>query len=344
MGGGGFDVEVGQLDLVRQLFDRQQQHMAQIGSYVSEHCAASGAFSGLIMSTMRGHYTDCLDSATTGMGHGAQIASHCSDKTQQTQSTYLAMDRRAYERFAAQQAATGTKVAAYQPPPGGGVLGPPQDGWKKPSQWNTSDGTVGGRYAPDGRGAAGTTLGGTVRFLGKGTLSTDPTHSWNREPYNWREEGWEWKKWGGDKSLELANNGRARFDAWRAGRHGQTGQQRVAARYQGLSESYDHRYDQTHHLTGSHLPDGTHYEGARDPDGNVVNDKRPGSAWTHGLKDDFTVMGDAREAYGTATEAFKTGKELLGAAANDLHVHEVANGPSNSGSWTWSGNDKGGTW
>ncbi|MGZ4697678.1 MAG: hypothetical protein ACXVGT_09255, partial [Oryzihumus sp.] len=344
MGGGGYDVEIGQMDLAQQLFQRQQEHMAAVGSYVGKHCTASGAFDGLIMSTMRGHYTDCLSSATTGMGHGAEIAGHCSDKIQQTQHTYLAMDRKAYERFAAQQKAAGIKVGAYQPPAGGGVLGPPQEVWKQPSEWNTSDGKVDGNYVKDGWGAARTALGGTAQFLKKGTLSTDPTHNWNRQPYTWREEGWDWKKWGGDKTLELANNGRARWDAWRGGHHGQTGQERAAARYQGLSENYDHRYDQTHRLTGSHLPDGTRYEGAADADGNVVNDKRPGSAWTQGLKDDIKVMGEAKEAYGTVTEAAKAGQELYGAAANDIHVHEVAGGPSNSGSWTWSGKDKGGTW
>ena len=35
MGGGGFDVEMGQMDLAQQLFDRQQGHMAAIRGYVS---------------------------------------------------------------------------------------------------------------------------------------------------------------------------------------------------------------------------------------------------------------------------------------------------------------------
>ena len=337
MGGGGFDVEVGQMDLARQLFDRQQKHMTAIGEYVRSHCAASGAFSGWIMSTMRGHYTDCLDSATTGMGHGAEIAGHCSDKIQQTQKTYLAMDRRAYERFAAQQKAAGIKVAAYQAPPWGGVLGPAQDGFQ-PATASGDPGRVRSAW-----GAAGELGAVPAGLLKKGVPSTDPTHNWSRQPYNWREEGWDWKKWGGNTTLELANNGRSLLDNALAD-DGQTGQERAAARYQDLSDRYDRAFDRGHGFAGSRVPDGTRYEGAADADGNIVNDKRPGSAWTQGVKDDLKVANDAKEAYSTVTESFKAGKDLYDAAGDDLHVHQVASGPSNSGSYTWSENDKGGTW
>ena len=337
MGGGGFDVEIGQMDLVRQLFDRQQQHMTAISAYVRSNCTAAGAFSGWIMSTMHGHYTDCLDSATTGLGHGAGIAGHCSDKIQLTQKTYLAIDRRAYERFAAQQKAAGVKVAAYQPPPGGGVLGPPTDGYTAPLG-PAADGRVRSAW-----GAAGQAAGIPAGLLQKGVPGTDPTHNWNRQPYNWREEGWNWKKWGGNTTLELANNARTRVDDALAG-EGQTGQQRAAARHHGLSERYDRYYDRGHSFAGPHVPDGTRYEGAADADGTIVNDKRPGSAWTQGLKDDITVATDAKEAYDTVKESFKAGHELYTAASADIHVHQVAGGPSNSGAYTWSENDKGGTW
>jgi hypothetical protein len=336
MGGGGYDVEIGQMDLAQQLFQRQQQHMTAIGSYVSSNCAASGAFSGLIMSTMRGHYTDCLSSATTGMGHGAEIAGHCSDKIQQTQHTYLAMDRRAYERFAAQQKAAGIKVGAYQPPPGGGVLGPASESYTASS----AGGADGGRSFWGATKEVGAVPAGLMH---KGLSSTDPVHNWNRRGYNWREEGWEWKKWAGDKALKATNHTRAWLDD-RLADDGQTGQQRAAARYHDLGDRYDRAFDRGHSFAASHVPDGTHYAGASDADGNIVNDKRPGSAWTHGLKDDIKTVKDVQDAYGTVKDSIEAGKGLYEAVGNDIHVHEVASGPSNSGSYSWSKNDKGGTW
>ncbi|WP_406831432.1 hypothetical protein ABEG17_01220 [Pedococcus sp. KACC 23699] len=326
MGDGGFDVEIGQMDRAKQLFDRQQGHMAAINSYIGRTCTAPGAFRGL-MGLLQGHYSDTLASAQTGMTSGAGIAEHCSTKISQTQSTYLDKDRQAYDRFAAKEKAAGRTVAPYKPPAGGGPLGPAQQTFPGPKAGEAGSG-----------GSAVTYLTGTAKEIGKAGLQEALDRN---DPENRR-----------------ANPNR--LDQWRAGLYNRclygSGEGLDPAGGYRTGDDYSHNtrmqsgFDQGYHrgsrYAADHVPDGTAYTGAADQDGNITQNRRPGSAWA---SDEATAPVRAvtagQELYNETTDTIQAGTDLYDAYQTNQDVHHLADGPSNTGSRDWSTHDtKGGTW
>ena len=121
--GQNLDVEIADMDLIKQVFERQKDHLAKIGSYVDSTCTVPGALSG-VLSFVAGDYSGACDQAHQGYENGQTIASTCATKTGETKAALLETDRKQYERYAAHERALGHDVPPYTPPPGGGTLGP----------------------------------------------------------------------------------------------------------------------------------------------------------------------------------------------------------------------------
>lgn len=117
------DVEIADMDLIKQVFQRQQQHLAAISSYVDSTCRVPGALSG-VLSFVAGDYGSACDAAHQGFANGQKIATTCATKTDETKTSMLATDKVQYERYAAHERSLGHIVPAYTPPAGGGALGP----------------------------------------------------------------------------------------------------------------------------------------------------------------------------------------------------------------------------
>ncbi|HEX8970997.1 hypothetical protein [Oryzihumus sp.] len=339
MGGGGFDVEIGQMDLAQQLFDRQQGHMAAIRGYVSSTCSAPGAFRGL-MSLLHGHYSGCLSQAETGLDHGGQVAEHCASKIGLTRSTYLRMDKAAFDRFAEKEKAAGRTVAPYKPPVGGESLGPARDTVPLPPGYAKLS-----RYGADGydEGESAWAAGGKAALKG----------------------GWELTRESGKDAWAINDPETApepnRLDQWRAARynrrlHDQGGGAGLApAGGYRTGDDYSHEtrvqsgFDQGYHrgsrYAASHVPDGTAYSGAADQSGNITQNRRPGSAWAP------QELGAPVELVHQGQELWKNGHELVAgigdaqeAWAGQADAQRLADGPANTGGVNWATNDKGGTW
>lgn len=121
--GKNLDVEIADLDLIEQVFQRQRQHLAAIGSYVDSTCRVPGALSG-VLSFVAGDYGSACDAAHQGYVNGQTIAGTCASKATETKASMLETDRKQYERYAAHERALGHDVPPYTPPKGGGPLGP----------------------------------------------------------------------------------------------------------------------------------------------------------------------------------------------------------------------------
>lgn len=324
--GNGFDVEIGQMDLARQLFDRQRGHMTAINTYIGSTCTAPGAFRGL-MGLFQGHYSDTLASAQTGMTSGAGIAEHCSSKIDQTRENYLRQDRAAYDRFAAKEKAAGRTVAPYKPPAGGGPLGPAQSTFPGPKP-----GEAGG-----GASALGY-LGGTAKDLGKNAVDAAVDRN--------------------DAENRRANPNR--YDEWRAGRYNRglygtgegldpAGGYRTGDDYSHntrMQNGFDRGYYQGSRYAAGHVPDGTAYSGAADQDGNITQNRRPGSAWaTDEATAPVRAYNAGQELYDGVKGTVEAGQDLYDAYQTNQDVNHLADGPANTGSRDWATHDtKGGTW
>lgn len=121
--GQNLDVEIADMDLIKQVFTRQQEHLAAISSYVDSTCRVPGALSG-VLSFVAGDYSGACDTAHQGYANGQTIATTCATKTDETKAALIETDRKQYERYAAHERALGHSVPPYQPPAGGGALGP----------------------------------------------------------------------------------------------------------------------------------------------------------------------------------------------------------------------------
>lgn len=121
--GQNLDVEIADMDLIKQVFQRQQQHLAAISGYVDSTCRVPGAMSG-VLSFVAGDYASACDTAHQGYENGQTIATTCATKTDETKTALIETDRAQYERYAAHERALGHSVPPYTPPPGGGTLGP----------------------------------------------------------------------------------------------------------------------------------------------------------------------------------------------------------------------------
>ncbi len=326
MGDGGFDVEIGQMDRARQLFDRQQGHLGAINSYIGSTCTAPGAFKGL-MGLLQGHYSDTLASAQTGMTSGAGIAEHCSSTISQTRSTYLDKDRRAYDRFAAKEKAAGRTVAPYTPPAGGGPLGPARQTFPGPPPG-----------APGGGGSAVRYLTGTVNDLGRNAAQAalDRNDPANRSANPNRRDQWRAGRY--NRGLYGSGEGLAPTGGYRTGDD--------YSHHTRMQSGFDQGYHRGSRYAADHVPDGTGYSGAADQDGHITQNRRPGSAWA---SDEATAPVRAFQAgqdlYGEGKDTIDAGRDLYDAYGTNQEVHHLADGPSNTGSRDWATHDtKGGTW
>ncbi|MGL5867021.1 MAG: hypothetical protein ACRCYX_14355 [Dermatophilaceae bacterium] len=346
MSGNGFEVDTGQLDLTRQLFERQRGHLNAINKYISSTCTAPGAFRGL-MSLLQGHYSDTLGSAQQGMTSGVSIAEHCASTISQTRDTYLRSDRRAYERFAAAQKAAGHAVAPYRPPATAGTLGPAAKGLLTPGcETYKAVPSVWDRIAQT---AGGVVKGGVSATVGR----NDPA---NREP-----------------NPDWFDRGRAGFHNWRV-RRNEEGQD-PASGYR-TPEDYSHntrmqqRFDQGYY-SGSRraagaLPDDIEYRGAADQDGHITPNRRPGSAWaatelTSGMES-AGVLGSAVTSFFVENDKGNIEPDIAGmrdaikgvnegatalrdATTTRQEMVDLVEGPANTGSRDWATDKQtGGSW
>ncbi|GAA1238515.1 hypothetical protein [Oryzihumus leptocrescens] len=339
MGGGGFDVEIGQMDLAEQLFERQQGHMAAIRGYVSSTCSAPGAFQGL-MSLLRGHYSGCLSQAETGLDHGGQVADHCASKIGLTRSTYLRMDKAAYDRFAEKEKAAGRTVAPYKPPVGGGSLGPARSDVPLPEDYaKAAHFSSTGYYEPGSvLGAAGSALRDTTKEVGAKVIEdswaiNDPE---TKPKPNWADT---WRA--GHYNSDLYNQGNgAGMDP--------SGGYRTPEDYAHetkVQSAFDQGYYRGSRYAAGHVPDGTAYSGAADQDGYITQNRRPGSTWaphelgaplelSNGLGELGEKTNGVLDGLAGARDAFESAKD----------VNDLAHGAANTAGTTWARTDKGGTW
>ncbi len=167
--GQNLDVEIADMDLIKQVFQRQQQHLAAINSYVDSTCRVPGALSG-VLSFVAGDYSSACATAHQGYVNGQTIATTCATKTDETKAALVETDRKQYERYAAHERALGHTVPPYKPPAGGGPLGPPASS------------------APDAAGAAkkfkiDNTLPDRAKKIGE-TLGYDPNDPFKRSGPN----------------------------------------------------------------------------------------------------------------------------------------------------------------
>ena len=129
----GFEVEIADMDLLQQVFDRQQAHLDAIKQYVTGNCTTPGGF-GIVLQPLAPHYERAYDDGVTGLGNGATVAEACSTKIVETKQALLDTDRKQYERYAQHEAALGHDVPPYTPPAGGGALPPASGGYTEPGE------------------------------------------------------------------------------------------------------------------------------------------------------------------------------------------------------------------
>ncbi|MCE1180581.1 MAG: hypothetical protein LWW86_16325 [Micrococcales bacterium] len=321
-------VELDQLDLARQLFDRQKSHMASIDGYISTTCHAPGAFRGL-MTLLQGHYGGALTSAHTGMSSGQTIAGECSSRIVTSRDQIIADDSASATKFAQQGSGQvlGAAQERYTPPAGSDPLGGKTPDGRYPTNpaggaWSATSGAAGDLLDELGKKASGIN-----------DPETSPNPTW------WDER-------------RAGRYNRDMYDRGQGEGLSPSGGYRTGDDYSynsRVQSGFDQGYYRGSRWAAGQVPDGTPYEGAADRDGNITQNRRPGSAWM-----DPTVADNVSAPYGLYTEGkdlvdnvtgiWDEGKDLVERWEANQRVNQLADGPSNTGSLQWATNPNGGTW
>lgn len=343
-------VEIPQLDTVDGVFKLQSGHMSKIQTFVSAHCAAKSAFSGLVLKPLQSHYNGGYDAGYKGMGQGGQIADACSTVIQGNKRQYLKDDKAAYDRLAAQKRKLGENPEPYKPP-GPGPAPKPGERAGAP-----------GSSAYDGIKAFlkyGKTVGDKAEAGIKwvnGRPMKDPATKPGLErgkildPKAWRE----YYAQRAHERLQANRDWREadrRNGADTRGNSSWTGDQIREERERAQWKKYDERYQRGHDEAAKRVKDGTPYNGPVDDYYRPKNDKRPGSL-ADGADDVVKDAGRAKRLLGLPSEAIGTAEKVWGAANNMKDssealksVNEATKGPSNTGGIDWAKNTKkGGGW
>ncbi|WP_182112012.1 MULTISPECIES: hypothetical protein [unclassified Actinotalea] len=116
-------VEVGALDLVRQLAERQAGHLRAIRDHLDAHTTLSGV-GGAVMLCLRGQYDEGRRVALEGFEQGVRICENVAEQAAATRRDYVAADRAAWTRLQALAQELGVSVPPFSDP-GSPDLGPP---------------------------------------------------------------------------------------------------------------------------------------------------------------------------------------------------------------------------
>jgi hypothetical protein len=269
-------VEIPQLDTVDGVFKLQSGHMSKIQTFISSHCSAKSAFSGLVLKPLQGHYDGGYDAGYKGMGQGGQIADACSTVIQGNKRQYLQDDKAAYDRMAAQKRKLGENPPPYQPP----GQGPPP----KPGERAGAPGTSAYDGIKDflkGAKKVGDRAEQAIKWVnGKPVKGPAEKPTMERgqilDPKAWRnyyaqkahertQAGRDWKEADRRNGADTRGN-----SSW-------TGDQIREERERKQWDTYDKRYQKGHDIAANRVKDGTHYSGPVGDDHRPANDKRPGA-------------------------------------------------------------------
>ena len=307
-------VEIAQMDLIGQVFDRQQTHMQGVGQFVRANCGAQGAFTG-VLGLLEGHYRGAYDAGTQGMSNGATIAGVCSEKTAATRSTFVARDQAAYERIAAKQGIN----APYEAPRGGTV----QPG------------------APIGGPGTGGKSSGPFDFMkqfkdwvGLGDKVTQPLHSNVKNLWKVKDRDHDLSDMT-DPKYWIQRKIPQRFNDWSHGMDGMTPTERGNELRRRQREAYENGQD----WSRDHVPGREDDRGSRSPAGGAMTDKDAGrfNTATKVLQLPGAVVGEGEGLH-------DTWDRLHDIEDQQTAVRQAEAGPKNDGAIKWATKDKGGTW
>jgi hypothetical protein len=307
-------VEIAQMDLIGQVFDRQKGHMQGVGTFVQTNCRASGAFTG-VLGLLEGHYRGAYDAGSKGMTNGATIAEVCSDKTAQTRKTFIDKDRAAYERIAAKN---GVKVP-YEAPRGGTLPpGAPMGGGSGPGS-----GFGPFKFMKDFKDWVD--IGGKV---GK-PLYQDPKGIWKVKNGDYdKSEVTDPKYWIQRGLTKQVNALRQKMD-------GMSPSERADYLRQRQRDAHESGQD----AAREHVPGREDDRGSRSPAAGSVTAKDATRI------DTASKVAQLPGAVVGETEGVIAAGEHLGESIDQTgRVNDAVNGPKNDESINWADKNKGGTW
>jgi len=356
-----FRVEISQLDTVNGVFRLQTGHLGKIQTYVQGNCNAGSGFTGLAVAPLQGHYDRAYQIADTGTGQGKAISQNCTTTMNTTKTEYLAQDRAAYDRMAAQMRRTGQTPPPYRAPGQGPAPQPGASAAHVPSGDNTW-----WKYTKQGLSGTTTALGYADKVRSMGPFGPGmeapkpPEYPDSLNPAKWREYAMNKRlhdavtsRWDTRTAAEHNARNTSGNDSWteedaRRSREDGYTRDRQAAR-----DDFWERVD---------WAEADRRNGA-DPTGNssvTADDMRRERESTYrnpAPTDGRGTTWDANQTFGAAQRAVGLPGALIstteglvstwqhGQDASDLRqdVDASVDGPSNSGSVDWA-NRNGGQW
>lgn len=111
----GFEVDTGTLDLVRQLAERQADHLRAIRDYLDAHTTLNDV-GGLVMLCLKPKYDEGRNAAIQGFTQGVTISDAVADRAAETRTAYLDADRAAVDRLRRNGADLGIDLPAFSEP------------------------------------------------------------------------------------------------------------------------------------------------------------------------------------------------------------------------------------
>lgn len=119
-----FTVRTEALELVRQLAERQADHLRAIRDHLEAHTTLSGV-GGVVMACLGGQYREGRSTALEGFEQGVRISENVAREAAATASAYVAADRAAWQRLQGLARELGITLPPFQDP-GSPVLGAAQ--------------------------------------------------------------------------------------------------------------------------------------------------------------------------------------------------------------------------
>lgn len=357
---GDFRVEISQLDTVNGVFTLQTGHMTKVQSYVQTNCNAGNGFTGLAVAPLQGHYDRAYSIADVGTGQGRTISENCTTTLNGTKRNYLAQDRAAYDRMAAQMRAVGDTPPPYRPPGAGPA---PQSGSSlagatpDSGSWGDVKKAIGApadafQYVDKGR---------SLGPLGSGMEAPKPPeYPDNLNPAKWREYAMASRiyngmtgRWDDQTALEHNQRNTGGNTSWTREDAQNLREQAYQSDRQTARDGFWNQVDWAEadrrngaDTTGnsSYTADDMRTEREATYSNPAPTDGR-GTTW-----DANQTFGAAQRTLGLPGALISTGEGLINTVDNRIEaetlsrdVQASADGPSNDGSINWA-NESGGNW